>query len=230
MERNRKLPKLRMTRKNVLVFSLGLALCASLGANVYLGRARKQLHTQMASTRQVRILESWASLICKGVLPSSACASAPAILPISVFMPVPVTMAVAVPYVTEHPENTIYLPVEKANSSASVRRIISREDALHLLEELPTMEIIDHRDRREKQHLMEKAMKCHSCEEWCRVLKTLHSSRAQALAAGRKKSTTEEVMWKTAETCLTGEFAFVLGESREEAKERLQEALLAAYK
>lgn len=130
----------------------------------------------------------------------------------------------------EHPENTIYLPVEKANSSASVRRIISREDALHLLEELPAMEIIDHRDRREKQHLMEKAMKCHSCEEWCRVLKTLHSSRALALAAGRKKSTTEEAMWKTAETCLAGELAFVLGESKEEAKERLQEALLAAYK
>jgi len=37
-------------------------------------------------------------------------------------------------------------------------------------------------------------------------------------------------MWKTAETCLIGELAFVLGESREEVKERLQEALLAAYK
>ena len=110
-----------------------------------------------------------------------------------------------------------------------MRRIISREDALRLLEELPAMECIDHRDRREKQHLMEKAMKSYSCEEWCRVLKTLHSSRAQALAAGKKKSSTEEAMWKTAETCMTGELAFVLGESKEEAGERLQEALLAAY-
>ena len=37
-------------------------------------------------------------------------------------------------------------------------------------------------------------------------------------------------MWKTAETCLTGELAFVLEESREEAKSRLQEALVEAYR
>ena len=62
MERIRKLPKLRMTRKNVLVFSLGLALCASLGANVYLGRARKQLHNQMASARQRELTDVVAAM------------------------------------------------------------------------------------------------------------------------------------------------------------------------
>ena len=53
--------------------------------------------TQMPSTSQVRILESWLSLICSGVWPCSARASASAILPISVSMPVAVTTMVPRP-------------------------------------------------------------------------------------------------------------------------------------
>ena len=130
----------------------------------------------------------------------------------------------------ERPENTIFLPVEKADGSAYMRKIITREEALQLMDNFSALEVIDHRDRKEKQHMLERAMKTHLCEEWCRVLKTLHTARAQALATGRKKSSMEETMWKTAENCLTGELAFVLGESREQAKERLQEALLAAHR
>ena len=46
---------------------------------------------QMPSTIQVRIFESCVSLIWSGVCPSEALASASAILPISVSMPVAVT-------------------------------------------------------------------------------------------------------------------------------------------
>lgn len=129
----------------------------------------------------------------------------------------------------EHPENTIFLPVEKANNSVSIRRIISPENALRLLETLPALEAIPQHDRKEKQHALERAMKTHSCEEWCRVLKTLYLSKIQALTANRKKSLTEELIWKTAEECLIGELSFTLGESREDAKRRLQDSLELSF-
>ena len=56
-----------------------------------------KMTTQMPSTSQVRIFESWLSLICSGVCPCSALESASAILPISVSMPVAVMTAVPRP-------------------------------------------------------------------------------------------------------------------------------------
>ena len=55
-----------------------------------------------------RILPSCASFCCRGVAVSFSPLKRFAILPISVFMPVLVTTAVAVPYVTEQPENTMF--------------------------------------------------------------------------------------------------------------------------
>ena len=54
-----------------------------------------------------RYLPSLASFFCRGVLLSFSPASSPAILPICVFIPVPVTAAVAVPLVTAQPEKSI---------------------------------------------------------------------------------------------------------------------------
>lgn len=125
----------------------------------------------------------------------------------------------------EHPENTIYLPAKKADQSSSIRRIISAETALRLLEELPGLQVIEEHNRKEKQYALEKAMKTHTCMEWCRVLKTLYSSKVQALASARKKSSTEELLWKTAEECLVGELSFTLGESKEDIKKRIWDSL-----
>ncbi len=52
-----------------------------------------KITTQMPSTSQVRILESWASFICSGVWPCCAFSRASAIFPISVSMPAAVTTA-----------------------------------------------------------------------------------------------------------------------------------------
>ena len=62
-----------------------------------------KITTQMPSTSQVRIFDSWESFICRGVWPSSALASASAILPISVSMPVAVMTALPRPYTTVEP-------------------------------------------------------------------------------------------------------------------------------
>ena len=56
-----------------------------------------KMTTQMPSTSHVRMRESCESLICSGVCPSSACASASAILPISVCIPVAVMTALPRP-------------------------------------------------------------------------------------------------------------------------------------
>ena len=110
----------------------------------------------------------------------------------------------------ERPENTIYLPVEKAVGSR-IRKIISPENAMQLLEKIPQLETIQRANRKETQQALEQSMKTNLCEEWCRVLKTLYPSRVNLQGGNHKRSATEELLWRTAEGCLVGELSFALG-------------------
>ena len=60
-------------------------------------RPRTKITAQAASATMPRYLPMLASFCCRGVCPSSLASSRPAILPISVFMAVAVTTAVARP-------------------------------------------------------------------------------------------------------------------------------------
>ena len=60
-------------------------------------RSKMKMNTQMASTSLLMVLPSSLSLRCSGVCSCSVCASTPAILPISVFMPVEVMTALPRP-------------------------------------------------------------------------------------------------------------------------------------
>lgn len=62
MEKKRWLLKWRMSRRNVLILGLGVALCVSLGANAYLSKERKRLQTQMASARQRELTDVVAAM------------------------------------------------------------------------------------------------------------------------------------------------------------------------
>ena len=62
-----------------------------------LNRPTTKTMAQAISATIPRYLPSWASFFCKGVWLSVSSSKSPAILPISVFIPVPVTKAVAVP-------------------------------------------------------------------------------------------------------------------------------------
>lgn len=54
----------------------------------------------------------------------------------------------------ERPENTIYLPVEKAVGSR-IRKIISPENAMQLLEKIPQLDTIQCANRKETQQALE---------------------------------------------------------------------------
>ena len=62
MERRRRIPKLHLTRRNALPLALGLALCISLGANVYLGAQRRRLHAQVMGERQRELTDVVAAM------------------------------------------------------------------------------------------------------------------------------------------------------------------------
>ena len=83
-----------------------------------------KMMTQMPSTSQVRIFESWLSLICSGVWPCSALERASAILPISVSMPVAVMTAVPRPYTTVEPIYTMFLRSPSGTSFVSGARLM----------------------------------------------------------------------------------------------------------
>jgi len=53
---------MRMGRKNLLIISLGAALCASLAANVYLGAQRRLLYTQVTTQRQRELADVVAAM------------------------------------------------------------------------------------------------------------------------------------------------------------------------
>ncbi len=79
-------------------------------------RSTPKITAQMTMTSTLRMRLSWLSFFCSGVSSSRAFASASAILPISVFMPVPTTTARPRPYTTVLP---IYAMLRRSPSGTS---------------------------------------------------------------------------------------------------------------
>lgn len=108
----------------------------------------------------------------------------------------------------------IYSPVD--NAKVVIRRIISKEEAWNLLDEIENMEelwIINDK-LREKQY--KEAMQSCDYREWIRIIKTLYLRKCERTAAGKRITTTDEKYLKLAENNLYGELALALDKDKSE--------------
>lgn len=102
----------------------------------------------------------------------------------------------------------IYTPVE--NPKVSMRRVISREEALALIDEIPSIESLWIPNEKEREHLFQKALLSCDCKEAVKIIKTLYLKKQKRLAAGKTATAMDQKYLQYAQEQLYGELAIAL--------------------
>ncbi len=105
---------------------------------------------------------------------------------------------------------TIYAPVE--NGKVFMRPIISKEEAIELIDKIPTIKAEIHQgiSLRELIECYESMVKTHSCDDLCQLAMSIHAKKQQCIKNKRKIGAVDEKYMKKAEDLLFGELAIVL--------------------
>lgn len=115
-------------------------------------------------------------------------------------------------YYTLSPVNersgTIYTPVE--NSKVAMRKVISREEALALIDEIPTIESLWIPNDKEREQLFQKALLTCDCKEAVKIIKTLYLKKQKRLAAGKTATAMDQKYLQYAQDQLYDELAIAL--------------------
>lgn len=130
-------------------------------------------------------------------------------------------------YYTLSPVNerngTIYTPVE--NSKVAMREVISREDALALIEEIPSIESLWITNEREREQLFQKALLTCDCREAIKIIKTLYLKKQQRLAAGKNATAMDQKYLQYAQEQLYGELAIALDMDKNQVENYITESI-----
>ncbi|MBQ3599870.1 MAG: CarD family transcriptional regulator [Lachnospiraceae bacterium] len=113
--------------------------------------------------------------------------------------------------------NKIYTTVD--NEKVVMREILSENEAMELIDEIPSIEqykVENDKARGEKYKL---AMTKGDCREWVRVIKSLYHKKQECLANGKKVAVTDERIYKEAEDQLYGELAISLGIAKDSVED-----------
>lgn len=106
-------------------------------------------------------------------------------------------------------KSKLFIPAETVNSD--LRPVMSRENALKLVENLPEIEPIIVQNEKEREKLFKDMIRSGSCEDISRIIKTLYQRKKARLAAGKKAVSLDEKYLFIAREQLYGELAVSLG-------------------
>lgn len=110
--------------------------------------------------------------------------------------------------------NRIYFPVEK--EKANVRRLITKEEAWKLLDEIQDIEEIRVSNDKLREEQYKAALNSGDYRRWVSVIKTLYWRKQERIARGKKAAAMDERYMKLAEDSLYSELAFVIGKEKSE--------------
>lgn len=130
-------------------------------------------------------------------------------------------------YYTLSPVNdrsgTIYTPVE--NSKVTMREVLSREEALALIQEIPSIEALWIPSDKEREQLFQKALLTGDCRESVRIIKTLHAKKALRLEKGKSATAMDQKYLQYAQDQLYGELAIVLNIDKNQVENYISESI-----
>lgn len=105
-------------------------------------------------------------------------------------------------------KKTVYVPVE--NPKLVIRRLMSKEDAMALIEETPQIETIVVSNEKLREETYKGCMKTCESKEWVRIIKTIYERKQERLHKGKKITAIDERYMKMAEDHLYSELSAVL--------------------
>ena len=109
--------------------------------------------------------------------------------------------------------STVFTPVD--NKKVKIRSVISKKQALELMDEMPDVEEIE--------VAYKEAMKSCDCREWMRIINTVYKRKEERQAQGKKMSACDERYLKQAQDSLFGEFAISLRIEKNEVEDYMMQ-------
>lgn len=119
--------------------------------------------------------------------------------------------------------STLYTPVD--NDKVLMRRVMTNEEALELLEQIPYIPMLWIKNDKQREDVYREALKSHECTDWVKIIKTLHARRQERLSHGKKLTFTDEKYLNIAQNCLYGELSIALDMEKDKVEELVNERL-----
>lgn len=121
------------------------------------------------------------------------------------------------------PGDKIFTPVD--NTKTVIRPIISKDEAMKLIDGMDELEIFEIPDERKREFYYKNAIKKCDCEELVKIIKTTYLRKKSRNAAGKKAIADDEKYFKIAEDTLYGELAVALEMDPESVKRFILERM-----
>lgn len=117
----------------------------------------------------------------------------------------------------------IYAPTD--NQKVMMRRIISKEEADRLIEELPQIEMLWVPNDKQREAKYKEALSTCDYRAWVSIVKTLYVRKQERVAQGKKVTALDERYMRTAENELYSELSLTLGIPKTEMENYIKERL-----
>ena len=114
-------------------------------------------------------------------------------------------------------ESRIFTPVD--NPKVVIRRVLSKEEAIVLIEEIPQIETLWIADEKRRESEYKEALKTCGCEELVKIIKTIYKRKQSRMEVGKKMTASDEKYFRIAEELLYSELAISLDMEQAEVKD-----------
>lgn len=112
--------------------------------------------------------------------------------------------------------STLYTPIN--NEKVSMRKVISNDEALELLNKIPGVPLLWIENDKQREETYKKALRDRDCMDWVKIIKTLHVRKQERLSQGKKLTFTDEKYLGIAQDFLYGELSVALDIDKDEAE------------
>ncbi|PHV69327.1 CarD family transcriptional regulator [Sporanaerobium hydrogeniformans] len=113
--------------------------------------------------------------------------------------------------------STVFTPID--NQKIIMRPIMSKEEALKLIDEMKEIECLWITDEKRREIEYKEALRKCDGRELVKIIKTIYMRKQSRLAAGKKVTASDEKYFNLAEEQLYGEIAISLAMDKEAVKE-----------
>ncbi len=117
----------------------------------------------------------------------------------------------------------IYAPTD--NQKTVMRKVITREAAQQLIEELPEIELLWVPNDKQREATYREAMKTGDYRSWISIVKTLYVRKKERLSQGKKITALDERYMRVAENELYNELSLTLEIPKENMEQYIRERL-----
>lgn len=112
--------------------------------------------------------------------------------------------------------STVFTPTD--NQKVVMRPVISKEEALSLVDSIKEIEMIKEKDDRMQEVKFKESLKKCDCKECIRIIKTLYQKKQTRIAEGKKITAGDEKYLHIAQDYLYGELAIPLQMEKKEVE------------